>query len=212
MKIIAITGGVASGKNLVAKIFEKFGAKTFDADDEVHKLLKSDLETINQISKIFPQTKINNQISREILGKIVFENKQNLKVLEQIIHPLIRQKYQDFIDYNQINDQKIVILNIPLLLENQAQGFKYFYDYLVTIKCDKKIRKQRFIARYKKHILNNNPNPEIDDLQIEKRFEEIVKIQIDDETRLAKSDFVIDNNSDAHFAEFQVKKILNQIL
>jgi len=210
MKIIAITGGVASGKNLVAKIFEKFGAKNFDADDEVHKLLKSDQETINQISKIFPQAKINNQISREILGNLVFENIQNLKILEQIIHPQIRRKYQEFIDHNQNKNQKIVVLNIPLLLENQAQGFRYFYDYLVAIKCDKQIRRQRFITRYKKRLLNDL-NLKINDAQIEKRFEEIVKIQIDDETRFAKADFVIDNNSTGNFTELQVKEILNQI-
>lgn len=210
MKIIAITGGVASGKNLVAKIFEKFGAKTFDADEEVHKLLKSDQETINQISKIFPQTKINNQISRKILGKIVFENKQNLKILEQIIHPQIRQKYQEFIHDNKLKNQQIVILNIPLLLENKNQGFEYFYDYLIAIKCAKETRKQRFIERYKKRFLDDL-SFNIKDSEIEKRFEEIFKIQIDDEARSSKANFVIDNNSSIDFTELQVKEILNKV-
>ncbi len=210
MKIIAITGGVASGKNLVAKIFEKFGAKTFDADEEVHKLLKSDQETINQVSKIFPQTKINNQISREILGKIVFENKQNLKILEQIIHPQIRQKYQEFIQDNQLKNQQIVILNIPLLLEKKNQGFEYFYDYLIAIKCAKETRKQRFIERYKKRFLDDL-SFNIKDSEIEKRFEEIFKIQIDDEARSSKANFVIDNNSSIDFTELQVKEILNKV-
>ena len=214
MKIIAITGGVAAGKNLVAKIFEKYGAEIFDADDEVHKILNFDTPTIDQISKIFPESLIDDKISRSILGKIVFTDKQKLKILENIIHPKIQQKYQEFILSNQAKNQEIVVLNIPLLLENnqssnQSQSPSYNFDYLIALRCAKEIRKQRFIKRF----IENSfliPNSDLESKKIEKRFDEIVKLQISDEMRFSKADFIIDNSKDIQHTEMQIKEFFNK--
>jgi len=207
MKIIAITGGVASGKNFIAEIFNQFGAQVFDADLQVHDLLKNNSSIISEIAKIFPTALKNQQIDREILGKIVFEDsetgKKNLKILEQIIHPQVKNKYDEFIQKNLQNNQKFVLLNIPLILESQGQNPYYSFDYLVAIKCHKIIRKNRFIARQFKK------NPQNFDYQKNlARFNKIVSLQLNDEERFAKANFIIDNNSDLVFLKKQIHDFL----
>lgn len=96
MKIIGLTGGIASGKNFIAEIFAKNGAVIFDADVEVHKLLESDKSTIEEVINSFPESFIEQKINRKILGKIVFSNSKKLEILEKILHPKVRKKYQSF--------------------------------------------------------------------------------------------------------------------
>jgi len=210
MKIIAITGGVASGKNFIAEIFSQFGAKIFDADSQVHDLLKNNSSIISEIAKNFPTSFKNQQIDREILGKIVFEDseigKKNLKILEQIIHPQIKINYDEFIKNNLQNNQKFVLLNIPLILESHGQNPYYNYDYLVAIKCHIIIRKNRFIARqFKKNPQN------FDYQQNLARFDKIVSLQLKDEERFEKANFIIDNNSDLIFLKKQILEILKNL-
>ena len=85
MKIIGLTGGIASGKNFVAEIFQKNGAAVFDADKEVHELLESHVEAIKEVKENFPESVIGKKISRKLLGQIVFLDSQKLKILEKII-------------------------------------------------------------------------------------------------------------------------------
>jgi dephospho-CoA kinase len=81
MKIIGLTGGIASGKNFVAEIFQKNGAAVFDADKEVHELLESHAEAIKEVKENFPESVIGKKISRKLLGQIVFSDPQKLKIL-----------------------------------------------------------------------------------------------------------------------------------
>jgi len=101
MKIIGLTGGIASGKNFVAEILAKKDAAIFDADKEVHKLLESDKSTILEVSKKFSQSFIDKKINRKILGEIVFspgeKGAKKLKILEKIIHPKIRKNHLEFL-------------------------------------------------------------------------------------------------------------------
>ena len=94
MKIIGLTGGIAAGKNFVSEIFSKEGAWIFDADKESHKILEENQEIISLVIEKFPQAAQNNKICREILGKIVFGDAKNLKILEEIIYPNVRKNYQ----------------------------------------------------------------------------------------------------------------------
>lgn len=207
MKIIAITGGIATGKNYISDIFKKFGGEIFDADFQVHNLLKNNSQIISEVAKNFPNSLKNQQIDREILGKIVFEDseigKKNLKILEQIIHPQIKINYDEFIKNNLENNQKFVLLNIPLILESQGQKSYYNYDFLVAIKCHIIVRKNRYIARqFKKNPQN------FEYLKNIERFNKIVSLQISDQERFAKANFIIDNNSDLMFLKNQINNFL----
>lgn len=200
MKIIGLTGGIASGKNFIAEIFEKNGAVIFDADKEVHKLLESDKSTFNEVQKKFPQAIINKKIDRKILGKIVFADEKKLKILEKILHPKVRKKYQEFLKTSRQKEKEFVALNIPLLLESEA----YKCDKIVAIIIEKSVQKKRFLEREKK-----NSAAEIKNL--EEKFLQITSKQISDSQRKKQADFVIDNSGSKLQTINQVRKILKEI-
>ena len=145
MKIIGLTGGIASGKNFVADIFAKNGAAIFDADFEVHQIYDNDKNFISKIKKLFPQSVVDEKIDRKILGKIVFSDAKKLKIIEEIVHPIIRKKYDQFLLKSRQEKRKIVVLNIPLLLERQG----YECDKIISLLIPPSLQKRRFFSRNK---------------------------------------------------------------
>ncbi len=200
MKIIGLTGGIASGKNFIAEIFAKNGAVIFDADDEVHRLLELDKSVIASVKKKFPTSFINKKIERKILGKIVFSDKNKLKILEKIIHPEIRKSYQKFLAASKKQKKKLAVLNIPLLLESKA----YKCDYIVAIVLPKKVQKMRFLTR------ERQKNSIITVEELTKKFEQIRKKQLSNLHRKKHADFVIKNDGSFEDASKRVKKFLQQ--
>lgn len=201
MKIIGLSGSVASGKNFVAEIFTQLGCSVFDADFQVHQLIKNDLEVIKKIKKNFPESFINNEIQRKILGEIVFANKRKLKILEKIIHPKIQQKYQEFLQECLLKKTEFLILNIPLLHESKY----YKCDFTIAILTNKGLRLQRFIAREKQ----KNPQSLIKDLKL--KFLQITKSQISNLERKKYANFVIKNDGLKSHLKKQVTEILEEI-
>jgi dephospho-CoA kinase len=205
MKIIGLTGGIASGKNFVAEIFQKNGAAVFDADKEVHELLESHAEAIKEVKENFPESVIGEKISRKLLGQIVFSDPQKLKILEKIIHVKVREEYQIFLQKAVKEKKKLAILNIPLLLETQS----YKCDKVVAIIVLDEVQKKRFLMRAKKtdpeNFLHEKEN-------LIRKFEKIKSKQIDNLKREKHADFVINNSLTKSFTIKQVKKIIAEIL
>ncbi len=196
MKIIGLTGGIASGKNFVAEIFSQNNAAIFDADIEVHKLMELDKSIIQAVKKNFPESFIDAKIDRKILGKIVFADAKKLQILEKIIHPKIREKYQDFLTKSESEKRKFVVLNIPLLLETKA----YKCDKILAIIASPSVQKKRFLARVGK----------VDNQQeLEKKFEQIRSKQISNEERKKVADFVVNTNGAKSDVVMQVKNIID---
>ncbi len=183
MKIIGLTGGIAAGKNFVSEIFSKEGAWIFDADKESHKILEENQEIILLVIEKFPQAAQNNKICREILGKIVFGDAKNLKILEEIIYPNVRKNYQEFLKKAKNEGAEMLVLNVPLLLEKQG----YEYDFLVVVVADLKLRNERFIKRE----LAKRPR---EVFELEQKFSRIIARQMSDEDRTKNADFVINCN------------------
>ena len=204
MKIIGLTGGIASGKNFVSEIFKKNGAAVFDADKEVHKLLKSDKSTFDEVLEKFPQAIISKKIDRKILGKIVFADGEKLKILEKIIHPKVRKKYQEFLKISRHQEKEFAVLNVPLLLESKA----YKCDKIVAVITSKTLQKQRFLEREKEKYPQNF-FAEIGNL--EKKFEQIHSKQVSNLERKRSADFVINNDGSKLQTIKQVKKILRDL-
>lgn len=203
MKIIGLTGGIASGKNFVAEVFAKNGAVVFDADKEVHQLLELDKSTFREVNKFFPEAVIDKKIDRKILGKIVFsaEDKsgKKLKILEKILHTKVRKKYQEFLKKSK--KEKLAVLNIPLLLESEG----YDCDKIVAIITSKAIQKKRFLERAKKN------HPKIfaaEKKNFEKKFEQIRSKQLSNLERKKRADFVINSSLSKASTIKQVKKFL----
>tara|TARA_Y100000385_G_scaffold49076_1_gene45544 strand:+ start:12860 stop:13486 length:627 start_codon:yes stop_codon:yes gene_type:complete len=197
--IIGISGGVASGKNFVSKCFIEFGAKIFDADLEVSKIFSGDNYFYESIQKTFPYCILDNKIDKSLLAERVFEDRNKLKILESIIHPIVSCKVDKFINNCKIQNIPITLLNIPLLFEKES--YKKC-DLAILVICDLNSRKDRFIRREKVK------NKKISDQSLSNKFDNIIINQKTDEEKKKLANAVIYNDSDQEHVIFQIKLIL----
>ena len=116
---IGILGDIGSGKSFVAKIF---GYPVFNADEEVSKLYKNNKKVYSKLKKELPKHISSFPIKKKEISDAILSNKSNLKKIVNIVHTEIRKKMNIFIKNN--NNKKVVILDIPLLLENKINSEK----------------------------------------------------------------------------------------
>tara|TARA_B100001059_G_scaffold69469_1_gene66558 strand:+ start:131 stop:715 length:585 start_codon:yes stop_codon:yes gene_type:complete len=189
---IGLTGSIGMGKSETARIFSGLGIPVYDADASVHKLYESGKTGAIAIKKIFPEAiSDDGSVDRKILGGIVVGNKTNIKKLEDIIHPLLKNDRLDFLGKN-INE-KIVVLDIPLLFETKGESQ---VDYVVVVSTSDNIQKQRVLER-----------PDM----TEDKFEKILLSQMPNEAKCKKADFIIDTSISIDDAKKQVLNILKKI-
>ena len=186
---IGILGDIGSGKSYVAK---NFGHSVFNADAEVSRLYKKDRRVFNKLKKILPKFIFSYPIDKDEISKAILSNKSNLKKIVTIVHLEISKKLHLFLKKN-IN-KKIVILDIPLLLENKINKKN---DILVFVKS----KKVDILKRLKKRENFN--------LKLLSKFK---NIQLSLDYKEKKSQFVIKNNFTKKSVNKSIKKILEDIL
>ena len=125
MKIIGVLGDIGSGKSFVSK---KFNCPVFNADEEVSKLYNKSYSCFKKLKKEFPKNIKKFPIDKKELIKILLKNKSNLKKIIKIIHPLVRIKMNKFLKKN--SKKKLVVLDIPLLIENKLYNKNYILLYI----------------------------------------------------------------------------------
>ena len=174
MPKVAVCGNIASGKSEVQRVLQSLGYKVFDRDLAGHEVL---LEYSEKIQEAFSNFSVNEngKISREKLGKVVFNDKKQLEKLNSLVHPLIKEKILNFFAEN--SSEKLLFVAIPLLFEAGMEGL---FDKIIFVSADDKIRLERLIKR----------NGYTEDYA-QKRLDS----QIPQEIKIPKSDFVIENNS-----------------
>ena len=139
---IGITGSIACGKSTVSNYLKEKGYTIIDADKLGHIALTSD-EVKEKLKKNFGLTILeNNEISREKLGKLVFGNNENLKVLNSIVHPYIRKIILQLQEKHR--DERLVFLDIALLFE---AGFEDLVEKIIVVHVDEKIQLARLMSR-----------------------------------------------------------------
>ena len=146
---IGLIGEIGSGKSFIAK---QFGYPVFNADKEVSQIYKHSKICFNKLKKKLPKYIKSYPINKIELSKAILANKKNLKVVVRIVHPLVRKRMNLFIKKN-IN-KKIVVMDIPLIVENKLYNKS---DILVYIQAKKKDINERLKKRknYNKQIINN---------------------------------------------------------
>ncbi len=153
---IGITGSLASGKTTASKILSSRRGPLFSADKAVKELYKNKYFK-SLLSRRF-KIKNNNQIKRS-LKKLILKNKDNIKKLERIIHPLVRKKMRTFTSQNR--DKKLLFYEIPLLIESKLM--KYF-NVVIFIRAKKQLRLKRFQSKSgDKKLFNLLNNKQMDD-------------------------------------------------
>ncbi|MEO0059796.1 MAG: Dephospho-CoA kinase [Bacteroidota bacterium] len=189
-KIIGLTGGIGSGKTTIARIFESQGFPVYISDDRA-KLLMKEPSTINAITAAFGNTILTGQIlDKKKLAKIVFNNSENLKTLNAIIHPLVAIDFELWL--KQYLDCDFVIKESAILFETGSNEHCY---KVISVVAPIAVRIERVIKR-------DNVTKEAVILRIDK--------QISDDARCLQSDFVIQNN-DINLMKNQVYQIIKQL-
>ena len=193
--VIGILGGIGSGKSTIAAEFAKLGCKVIDADRIAHELLQEP-PVREKVVSLFGQAILDSsgKIDREKLAEVAFADHKMLASLNRIIHPLVLQRTQEFIEQCKSQNQvKAIVLDMPLLAE---VGWHKRCDKLIFVNCEKKLRLQRA----KKMGFDENQ------VKIRENFQ----ISLDNKASLA--DNTIENNSDFSAIAKQVTGIFSYIV
>ena len=186
---LAVIGEVGSGKSYVAK---QFGYPVFNADDEVAKLYKKNKKCYIKLKKTLPKYIDSFPIKKNAITRAIIDSYKNLNKIVKIVHPEIRYEMNNFIKKNK--NKKIIVLDIPLLMENKINEKN---DILIFIDAKKKEINKRLVKKknFNKKIL--------------KKFK---KLQLPVEFKRHQSDFIIKNDFKSNSIKKNVKKILKIIL
>lgn len=145
MMVIGVTGGMASGKSTVARMFAGRGIAHVDADKLVHQLMQHDRTMIEEIAAAFPAAKSKEgTLDRAALAKNITEHPGMLSILESIIHPRVRSTEERAIAIARRNGLRAIVLDIPLLFETDAQQL---CDVVVVAYAPLPHRKRRAFTR-----------------------------------------------------------------
>ena len=186
---IGILGDISSGKSYVAR---NFGYPIFNADYEVAKIYKQNKNIFNKLKKSLPKYIHSFPIEKKEISTAILADENNLKKIIKIVHLEIRKKMNTFLKKNK--NKKIVILDIPLLLENKINKKN---DILVYVDSPK----SNILIRLKKRKNFN-----------QKLLKKFRTIQFPSNYKKKKSHFVIKNNFTKRSVKDGIKNILKEIL
>jgi len=176
---IGIVGDIGSGKSYVAR---QFGCPVFDADIVVNKIYKKNKKCFKKLKKKLPKHISSFPIKKKEIVRAVLENNNNLKKIMKIVHPIVRTQMNNFLKKNK--NERIVVLDIPLLIENKINKKNFVLIFVEA-------KKKEIIKRLKKRF---NYNIKI--------YNRLRRFQLSLEIKRRKSNYVIKNN----FKSFSVKK------
>ena len=189
--LIGITGSIACGKSLVSNYLQEKGYTIIDADKIGHMALENDEVKKQLVNKFGKSILKDNEVNRVTLGKLVFENNENLKELNNIIHPQIRKNISEQIQVHK--NEKLVFVDVPLLFEAK---FDDLVEKIVVVSLDEKIQLER--------LMNRNSLSKEEALQR-------IKSQIPVREKEKLGDYVVDNSFTQENTYNQVDRILEKL-
>ena len=192
MKIIAITGSIGCGKTFLANIIRRLGYVVYDADKWV-KYLYYRPAFLNVIKQSFPKVFDNDgSFNKRKLRNLVFNNTNELKRLEKIVHPFLKQKLLNIIHKNAEKDC-VLFFDAALLIEMK---WNIYCQAVILADVDKNIQKQRVMAR--------------DNISAED-FEKIVSVQMDNEQKKKFADVVINTDKSEALLKVELINIIEEL-
>lgn len=181
MKKVAITGVLSCGKSSVCRFLQNLGAHVVSADAIVHNLYHENEEVKQKLVHLFGEDiKVSGEIDRRRIAEKVFQQPEQLKKLEEMIHPhvnrAIEAQYRQ-LQQNPSNTAILFVAEIPLLLEATPEEVRQ-YDAVVVVTSDKEACLQRFQAKTG---------------QGEDEYKRRMQRQLTQEEKAARADYIIDN-------------------
>ncbi len=187
MFVIGLTGSIAMGKSTTARLFAEEGVPVHDADAAVHRLYEG--EAAAPIEAAFPGVAKAGKVDRAALAQRVAGDAAALRLLEQIVHPLVRATETEFLKKAQGSGATIAVLDIPLLFET---GGDKRVDAVVVASAPAEMQRSRLTERGI-------------DMQ---RLEALLARQMPDAEKRRRADFVVDSSQGIEHARMQVRQIL----
>ncbi|MDC1445065.1 dephospho-CoA kinase [Amylibacter sp.] len=175
--VLGLTGSIGMGKSTTANIFREAQIAVWDADAAVHELYTSDTDTIEKIFEIAPTSVSVSGVDRKILSGIIQSDKSLLHKIEDIVHPAIREHRSAFVEACNNTDQKLAIVDIPLLYEIEADKW---LNAVLVVTIDAETQMKRVMSRAGMN---------------EKIFSMMLSRQIPDAEKRKKADYIIETKS-----------------
>lgn len=193
MIVVGLTGSIGMGKSTVAKMFAEEGAPAFDSDAAVHALYAKGGAAVPAVAAEFPSAVRDGAVDRAELSKLVLDDPAALRRLEQIVHPFVRQAQVDFAEAERAKGAKVVVFDVPLLLEGKNADL---FDKIVVVSAPPEVQRARVLAR---------PG------MTEAKLNRILARQMPDAEKRARADFVIDTGVDPETTRAQVRAVLDAL-
>lgn len=195
MKIIGLTGGIATGKSTVAKILESKGIPVVDADALAHQAMEKNTDGFKEVVSKFGTDFVDGsgEIDRAKLGELIFADSQKRKMLENIIHPRVATEMQRQMGILKEKGHKFAVYMVPLLFEKQLEGN---FEVVLFVDTPREIQIERFKKRSgftRKECLQR------------------INTQMSREEKLSKTPIIIDNSKDILNTEKNVESVVKDI-
>ncbi|MFC4760834.1 dephospho-CoA kinase [Fructobacillus durionis] len=196
MRVIAITGGIASGKSAVTNQIRMAGYPVVDADLVSRQVVEPGTHTLEEIKETFGEDIIKNGVlDRKLLGQKVFGNQALLKQLTKITAPEIQSAIQDQLSFYKIKGKSLVFCAIPLFFEQHYEETGWF-DQVVVVSSNERTQLDRLMAR-----------DHLDEWEAQSR----IKAQLPLKTKMGKADVVIENDGTPEELEAKVAHYLKEV-
>lgn len=188
MKIIGLTGSIGMGKSTTLQMFAEAGVPVYDADAAVHAVYQG--VAVPLVEAAFPDTTSGGKVDRQKLSARVLGDPAALQRLEQIVHPLLAEHRQKFLDAAERAGAPVAVMDVPLLFET---GSEARMDAIVVVSAPVELQRARVLAR---------------DGMTSDKLDAILARQLPDADKRRRADFVVDTSQGLESARAQVKDIL----
>jgi dephospho-CoA kinase len=197
MLLVALTGGIATGKSVVAEILKQLGCYIHEADNVAHQLMEPEKPAWKPLvahygSKILNQDKT---IDRTALGAIIFANKKERIFLNNLLHPLVMEKKKQIIKKLRAEGKHKIFISVAAL--TIEAGFRDFFDKIVVVYCDRETQLKRLVER---------------DKLTQKEAQKKIKSQMPPEEKLKVADYIINTNGSINQTVDQAEQIYRNLM
>lgn len=193
MIVLGLTGSIGMGKSTAAAALRQMGVPVHDADASVHRLMNHGGAAVGFIEAAFPGTALEGAIDRKALGARVFGNPPELRRLEAILHPMVRQQERIFLATCRRRRHPVAVLDIPLLYET---GGEHRCDAVIVVSAPEFLQDQRVLKR---------PG------MSRARLKEILGQQMPDAEKRRRADFVVETGLGKRASRVALARILKKL-
>lgn len=190
MIVLGLTGSIGMGKSTTAKLFAEAGVPVYDADATVHKIYEGEAAPL--IEAAFPGTTVDGKVDRQKLSARVVHDADAMKMLERIVHPLLRSHHQQFLDDSERSGARVAVVDVPLLYET---GGDKRVDAVVVVTTSPEIQRARILARENMDAA---------------KLDAILARQLPDAEKRKRADFVVDTSRGLEPVRERIQDILTK--